>query len=501
MASQAKIEEGLLMSIFSEELKKIINEKSMTVYGLSKKSGVERTSLQRTVSGDRLPSEEFIFKIFYALDFTPTQIQDFYLLYLKEKGGEDGFASIQNIQKLIECIANIKTIYPSTDENLQLDFTSSHSTDQEIQLIQGEYHVISFIKSIIHEYCQKIDKIKMFIPDETFWIFECLDSLYNLKHHDFEIQQIVPFETNSNSQTQNIKTLSLILPFALNKISQEAGYDVRWFQSSSSLHEQSSLIYPYYFITSDKLINVQSDFKSAICIQNPELVEAYNRNFDQIFKQCTPVMNSISCQCKDFIYFAQSDKCKKMFLASCVLEPLPCISRYVTKELLKKYVRSQTVHRDLVIDNVTQMYLDIQNNAKNYTSIFTVKGLKRFVETGVCAYWPNELIKPFDIEDRIKLLNLIKNDIINNSPNITFKALNPQKIKFPIDFSIYIEPKASVLLLITKKDSMHVCEIENAHISKSFLAFAEYLKNSAVVYSTEDCLCLIDECIEYLKQL
>ena len=76
------------MSDFSEKCRQYIEDTGTNIYQLSKISGLDRTSLQRMVTGKRLPGPEFISQFCLYLRINPQQRQELIELYELERIGK-----------------------------------------------------------------------------------------------------------------------------------------------------------------------------------------------------------------------------------------------------------------------------------------------------------------------------------------------------------------------------------------------------------------------------
>ena len=76
------------MSDFSEKCRQYIEDTGTNIYQLSKISGLDRTSLQRMVTGKRLPGPEFISQFCLYLRINQQQRQELIELYELERIGK-----------------------------------------------------------------------------------------------------------------------------------------------------------------------------------------------------------------------------------------------------------------------------------------------------------------------------------------------------------------------------------------------------------------------------
>ena len=75
------------MSDFSNKCREYLKETGENVYQLSASSGLDRTSLQRMITGKRLPGIDFVRQFCDFLRINPSQRRELMELYKIEKIG------------------------------------------------------------------------------------------------------------------------------------------------------------------------------------------------------------------------------------------------------------------------------------------------------------------------------------------------------------------------------------------------------------------------------
>ena len=89
------------MSLLGDKLKYHIEESGLTVYMLSKLSGVNRTSIVRTLSSNRLPERENIEKLLPYLRLTPSEKEEIIQSYEIMSCGENVYYRREYVLKII----------------------------------------------------------------------------------------------------------------------------------------------------------------------------------------------------------------------------------------------------------------------------------------------------------------------------------------------------------------------------------------------------------------
>ena len=79
------------MSDFSSKCREYLTDTGETVYQLASSSGLDRTSLQRMLTGKRLPSIDFIHQFCDSIRINPSQRLELMELYKIEKIGKEDY--------------------------------------------------------------------------------------------------------------------------------------------------------------------------------------------------------------------------------------------------------------------------------------------------------------------------------------------------------------------------------------------------------------------------
>ena len=93
------------MSDFSERCKQLLLESGSNVYQISKRSGLDRTSLQRMITGNRMPGPKFVREFCSNLRINPVEEEELLKLYIIEKVGKPVYQNRLYVKNLIEGIA------------------------------------------------------------------------------------------------------------------------------------------------------------------------------------------------------------------------------------------------------------------------------------------------------------------------------------------------------------------------------------------------------------
>ena len=139
------------MSEFSSKCREYIKNTGETVYQLSASSGLDRTSLQRMITGKRLPGTDFVRQFCDSIRINPAQRQELMELYKIEKIGKEVYYNRKYIQELLRVISSQQAFsqtafrrlpaLPFTEENSLLTWRKSSQSFEDILLSGSEEQI------------------------------------------------------------------------------------------------------------------------------------------------------------------------------------------------------------------------------------------------------------------------------------------------------------------------------------------------------------------------
>jgi transcriptional regulator with XRE-family HTH domain len=480
------------MSKFSEKLKYLIEEGGIKIYQLSKSSGLDRTTIQRAMSGERLPSLNFVEKMAAYLRLSPSDQEELFNLYSISKIGEKVYAGRKYIKELIERLATIHSAGENTIHTVR-NTTYSGKISEDISVYEGQYLINNMIRNVLEDEVinQISPQINISVPFQCSFLYDLLYQLYLSENGRINIKNIVRFNKISAYQNANynLDVLSHVMPFAF---SGGKGYQVYYYYDNFDYSYDISLLMPFYIITSKRLITFSADYNSAVLYNNESIVNLYKNKFDAALHKSAPLIAHLNT-CEDILQsYLQSFKNTNTI--SHVLEPQPCFSWYYSDELINLHLIPDLENRDTLLKLITELYREYRNYSHRPISIFSVEGLRAFATTGILADLPTQFATPFTLEERIMLLESLRKDI---SLGI-YQVYAANASKFVIPFATIQLYKNEGLDFFTTNNNgiMSSANISEKSIAEAFYEFFESLPDSELIHTKEETINIIDSCIE-----
>ena len=133
-------------------------------------------------------------------------------------------------------------------------------------------------------------EILLNVPTSYRYVFFVLKKLFSQFSGHADIKHLITLNSNpSNSlhPCQNLEIMSDVLPTIqlLKDI-----YHPSYLYSNITCDDEKLMVMPYYIITSQNVLIISSDFKSAVLYHSWDIVKEYRDEFYRIFQMAKPFM-------------------------------------------------------------------------------------------------------------------------------------------------------------------------------------------------------------------
>ena len=163
------------MSEFSDKLSEYIAKSGSNVYQLAKEASLDRTTLQKTAKGQRLPSLDYIREICQYIKISSKQEEELVRLYKIEKLGHSTVKAWDEIQQIILDIYQLRKNEKST-WHIRFDEVSLKSFNAQIvQKCDSEMDCLKAIMCVMEQELEDPD-------DYCDAVSECWNQLYRDGH-------------------------------------------------------------------------------------------------------------------------------------------------------------------------------------------------------------------------------------------------------------------------------------------------------------------------------
>lgn len=299
------------MSKFSEKCKQLLSENGSNVYRISKSASLERTALQRMVTGKRLPSQDIVKSFCQALRISFSEEQELMELYKMELIGLSAYKNQKCIFRLFEHLTELEKMNAQASRNVidnsdlvLVSPVSNHSYDTELLL-----HFI--FKKVFQSENDSV--IYTNLPGTNKLLSHHLSLLSSTPISKVIIKHLILFHSNVADTFENLEILNQVLPLCfLDGIAYEPYY----YYSKFSVNDQENLLFPYYIITPEYVLQLSCNFKRGILHSDSSIVQQYIDEFKRSLTHAFPLIYKPDTLDNAMTRYSASTPPAKFFLLS-----------------------------------------------------------------------------------------------------------------------------------------------------------------------------------------
>lgn len=465
---------------FSKVLKDHICRMDIKIQNLSFASGVDRSLIQKMIKGDRVPANKDVLeRIILALMLTPRQATELRNLYHIARIGEDVYQRHLLVKDVLESFGLI----PYQKESIiKSNYLHTLENDPDNSIFYGAHEINLLLKTVIEMEANKENALLKLIvqPDFPFMIehLAIMGSTYNtmMIEHIFCLQESIK---EKDDNRYNLICIKNIAPL----ITSGCSYTPYIYYDDVPSHINSTSIFPYMIITSTHVVTISYDFTQAVLYQDSNFLKLYSNVYNRI-KLCTiELIEKLPTPMDTFNYFNRlenpTNKVVRKSELYFTMFTQPCLIFFITKAIIYKYILDVPYKEELatMLSRRSENYLEKIKGGYDYTTYFTMEGVKDFWETGRIREIPDEFYTPLDLKDRYYLLNMLYEISLNYNYNSLL--VNSNKLQLTNNLVVSAMDDSSISLIYRQPGREATSfTLKEKSLTYSFFRFFEYLKCS-----------------------
>lgn len=360
------------MSLFSNNLKRAIEECGVPVNEIAQRCGISAAMLYKIQNGSRVPdSIDTLNRMLDAMLCDLPARRELVREYQVERIGEIRHQCFHELKEMLASLARIQPLTAERQVYHELSFPS---------VITGTGNVNAVVQNLLEkETMRPGGSVQMMVPLNYIYCFECLSQVLASCHPDFgQVTHLFCFRGTAKDDAMlfNMRAIRAVLPRMLTM----AHYDPLY--SYLPDPDNGAIPFPHHIITSAGVLLISSGFQNAIFLADPAMREKYLGEFAKIRRQFVPIIKSNSGGMEAYFHaFYNMAISHPKHIAPTIIAPkpcvLPCLGREVTITYLPQELRGR---KDL--NEIIQLYFNA-SSLSGYTTFFTLEGLMDLLETGV----------------------------------------------------------------------------------------------------------------------
>lgn len=464
---------------FCETLKAYIDRSGLSITAAAEHIGVNRTTLQKILSGDRkIKDIETVTEYANKLMLNSDELEDLIVKYNISIMGKEVYARRKKVKNVITSMfsdarypyCSYESVFLENEKDRVITFNDSAMLKQAIfrfvslEAKSGSDVTIiaqpsKAINSIINGCFQDVKS------DATISHYFCMDNCFSGK--------------NPNEQNLDILTQTFELAVSVQN------YKPYYYYDNINSHINTTSLLPYCIIMNKHVICFNTSFSMGIIYSNSKIIDFYKSIVEKLEEFVKPFFKKMKC-CNDLIDFYSDITVEKY-----VFSYQPCIMQCIPKHMIMSHINDNELSKEEI-----QKYTILLENGSNMfykykpCIIFSRSGIEEFMRNGKIYEIPeNFYIKPNEEERHLILDNMIK-QIENNKANYRMlkdsEMLGRRKIVFDL---------ADEHFKITncEDNNFKMFNISEYGIIYSMFDFFEYVSKSDAFYSTDEMLSVLKD--------
>ena len=463
----------------SELLTYHVKNKKINIKKCAEYFQMDRSSLYKIFRGERnVPNREFILKISQYLYLTNDEKKELLTAYEIDDIGEFRYYCRKHVESFLKEATFIdNTPLVETNNSVQCElrtgyYTNKYDIEQLISNLflfetkEEEPH-IKIMKQPYHDlyHLKTLSKISPNIPITHIFCLDNTDELTQTNHF------------------YNLTCFTNIMPLIFNNICYRGYY----YYNEINTRNNHLDFFPNVIITKQYLFIYTDDHSSGILYPRGDTYNAYLKQFDVYLDQTSPLitLNKDSETLNENL---------NVLLSAPYIETLLYTQDSLHKILKQDILSNQFINTFKKQSETIKLF--IKKHKDQFTSIYTVQGLRYFVNTGYINAFPTSLCNPLSINDRISILRRQKNFMAAHS---TYLADIPE---FPDSSSLIILTNVHTFCFQIVSPHGVTMSME-CHETSLVNAFNDYYKfvSSEKCFSQEDAFKIIDTYISQLEAM
>jgi len=477
------------MTHFSKRIAELIEESGETVQSLAEMGKINRTSLQRIKSGERLPTKKVFDSLCKALRLSNMEEEELQTLMEMTQVGERTYYNRQKIVELIAIIYELTTYKIPFIKEIESKSGSVMPSDVEepIQIVTGASAVLTMIENSIDRelFGGERPHLKLAIPSHFEPVYQHIfqQMLGNQKH--LTLQDVQSFPETGATADPGLGALKTLIGLSLlDNVTYHSHY---YYQTTGDVPE-INVLFPYFILTSEDVITISRDFSQAIRYRDLEFCRLYQKGFVTILQQTEPFIE----ESRDLFAIYSLDTAYRIRQ---VVEPLPCFAYYATHEMVAEKVNKNLSFYEPLVAATNRFYDYFKQESRAMINVFSLTNLEVFMENGN-MYFPEDVCDPFTPAERLMLTKRVRDDI-QADVRKTY-AFNEEKIALNAAVEFVNEATLVHLILHYKRAGQQVfktIKLKEANIVAAFDDFFRSLPGSDYVLPKEATVAAMDQLI------
>lgn len=455
----------------SQLLSEYIKTKKINIKKCAEYFQIDRSTLYKIIRGERkIPSRDFIQQISQYLYLTNDEKKELLNAYEIDRIGEFRYYCRQHVGSFLKEAALLDNRTFAVNDALNPILKTGHYTNKYD--VEHLLYELSLLESK-----EKDPHIRIFgQPTHALYLLRIVSSHIPITHL-FCLNNTN--ELTKDNQFYNLTVLTNIMPLIFNN----DHYSPYYYYNEINAINNHLCFFPNMILTHNYLLIYTTDHSSGILYEKGETYDAYEVLFNQYLKETKCLISNKddrSDMIEDFNYILYAPPVGALYQED---DPFPIsLKDHDFVETFKTHSR----------------YLKqfAKRNNDHLSGLYTLQGLRHFVDTGYTTDFPQQFYQPLMIDDRIKILRRLKN-FMNTCSIQLVDVPEYSDTSFLI---IVMNMNTLYFQIVSASGTIKTIQLHEASLVMAFNDYYQYIVEERCL-SKEEAFKIIDSYITQLENL
>ena len=397
------------MSSYGENLRRYIKDSGMSVRRLSLEAGMNRTLLQKYLSGERLPKNiKEVEHLSDCLMLSPEKRELLAQEYNRSRQGEKRYESFLMIRDMLHGLTDFRMhpVSAGTMEEAPLAADSGQKSPfmtEGSKVCKGSMEVEQALRSVLKRAMDAggEETIQIIAQPEAENLLKTVLAVCGGKNSWGGVEQIVCLDEDSSEGNNNISTVYSLLPMLFGSLRYQSFY----YYDKKDAHINSMSLFPVMILAGDTAMICNYKMDEGLVFYHRDSVDFCRRQYSRMKKHTRLLTPSFKDDVTEWMTFLQNFM-TDIAVADVCIGSIPCITYALNETILKEVLRlDEEGNRCLmnIFAKNRETFLKAADK-KAPINIFDEKGLRYFMETGRTDEYPYDWYIPVPIPYRLLIL-------------------------------------------------------------------------------------------------
>lgn len=464
-------QEGDVIMYVSQLLSEYIKTKKINIKKCAEYFQIDRSTLYKIIRGERkVPSRDFIQQISQYLYLTNDEKKELLEAYEIDRIGEFRYYCRQHVSSFLEEVALLDNRTFAVNDALNPILKTGHYTNKYD--VEHLLYELSLLESK-----EKDPHIRIFgQPTHALYLLRIVSSHIPITHL-FCLNNTN--ELTKDNQFYNLTVLTNIMPLIFNN----DHYSPYYYYNEINAINNHLCFFPNMILTHKYLLIYTTDHSSGILYERGDTYNAYEVLFNQYLKETKCLVSNKdhrSDMIENFNYILYAPSIGALYQED---DPFPVSLK--DNDFIESFKR-HSIH--------LKQYL--KSNTDHLSGLYTLQGLRHFVDTGYTTDFPQQFYQPLTINDRIKILRRLKN-FMNTCSLQLVDVPEYSDTSFLI---IVMNMNTLYFQIVSARGTVKTIQLHEASLVMAFNDYYQYIVEERCL-SKEDAFKIIDTYITQLENL